>query len=199
MKPRRRLKKRKKVKLCLDIATVSSQLRVHLQKFNAQLSLEWQWRWVEVFFFFFVLQRQQDFLIVLFLKLKRLLFDFDSVSLKPIAPELLWLLVAQKSLACGWAALTVGWRLPYCGPTTFLPFKASSALSGLLRSQEHRAIAVAPPFLAHNSVTVINTSTDTVLSINNNIPVWPKIWCSGWWVNPWPIFMVPAPVELPLS
>lgn len=73
-----------------------------------------------------------------------------------------------------WAALTVGQRLPYCGPTAFLPFKASAALPGPRRSQEHRAIAVAPPFLAHNSVTVINTSTDTVLSINNNIPVSPR-------------------------
>lgn len=61
-----------------------------------------------------------------FFKFKRLLFDFDIVSLKPIALELLWLLVAQKSLACGRAALTLGQRLPYCGPMTFLPFRAYS-------------------------------------------------------------------------
>lgn len=135
-------------------------------------------------FWFFLSYSVNKIFSLCFFKFERLLFDFDSVSLKPIALELLWLLVAQKSIACGWAALTVGQRLPYCGPTTFLPFKASSAPSGLLRLQEHRAVAVAPPFLAHNSVTVINTSTATVPSINNNIPVWPKIWCRGWWVSP---------------
>lgn len=108
-------------------------------------------------FFSFLSYSVNKIFSLCFLKLEWLLFDFDSVSLKPIALVLLWLLVAQKSLDCGWAALTVGQRLPYCGPTTFLPFKASPALSSLLRSQEDRAIAVAPPFPAHNSVTVINT------------------------------------------
>lgn len=37
--------------------------------------------------------------------------------------------VAQQSSACGQAALTLGQRLPYCGPTAFLPFRASSLSS----------------------------------------------------------------------
>lgn len=185
MKPRRRLKGGRRVKLILDIATVSGHFEFAHGTTNAQLSLEGQRRWVVFSFVFFFLSYSVNKIFSLcFFKFEWLLFDFDSVSLKPIALELLWLLVAQKSIVCGWAALTVGQRLPYCGPTTFLPFKASSTPSGLLRLQEQRAVAVAPPFLAHNSVTVINTSTATVLSINNNIPVWPKIWCRGWWVSP---------------
>lgn len=63
----------------------------------------------------------------------------------------------------------------------------------LLSSLERRAAAVSSPFLAHNSTAVINTSTDTVPSINNNIPVWPKIWCSGRRVSHDLFSMVPAP------
>lgn len=36
--------------------------------------------------------------------------------------------------------------------------------------------AVQPDFLAHDSPTVINTSNDSALSINNNIPVWRAEW-----------------------
>lgn len=39
---------------------------------------------------------------------------------------------------------------------------------------------VSSTFLAHSSMTVINTSTDSVLCINNNIPVWLVGWSGGW-------------------
>lgn len=83
--------------------------------------------------FFFVSKHRQDNLIILS-ELKQLLFDIEKANLKPTAVQLLRLPVAQKSLACGCAALTValGQLLPFCGPTTFLLFKASSALPGLL-------------------------------------------------------------------
>lgn len=57
------------------------------------------------------------------------LFDFHCVPETNGPGALLWLLVdwlAQQCSACGRAALTLGQRLPYCGPTTFLPFRASS-------------------------------------------------------------------------
>lgn len=100
---------------------------------------------------------------------------FDSLcALTNGLGALLWLLadwVAQQCSACGRAALTLGQRLPYCGPTTFLPFRASSPSLPVPLTGAQRAV-VSSTFLAHSSMTVINTSTDSVLCINNNIPVW---------------------------
>lgn len=107
-----------------------------------------------------------------------------------------WLLVdrvAQQCLACGRAALTLGQRLPYCGPMTLLPFRAYSASPMVLLAGAQRAV-VSSTFLAHNSMTVINTSTDSVLSIKNNIPVWLVGCCSGWRVRHDLFSVLPAPV-----
>lgn len=114
---------------------------------------------------------------------------------------LLWLLVdrvAQQCLACGRAALTLGQRLPYCGPTTFLPFRAYSPSPPVLLTGAQRPV-VSSTFLAHNSMTVINTSTDSVLSIKNNIPVWLVGRCSGWRVSHDLFSLLPAPVVVGLS
>lgn len=112
-----------------------------------------------------------------------------------------WLLVdgvAQQCLACGRAALTLGQRLPYCGPVTFLPFRAYSPSPTVLLTGAQRAV-VSSTFLAHNSMTVINTSTDSVLSIKNNIPVWLVGCCSGWRVSHDLFSLLPAPVVVGLS
>lgn len=72
--------------------------------------------------------------------------------------------VAQQSSACGQAALTLGQRCAYCGATTFLPFRASSASLPVLLTGAQRA-AVSSTFLARSFMTVINTSNDSVLCI----------------------------------
>lgn len=90
--------------------------------------------------------------------------------------------VAQQCSACGRAALTLGQRLPYCGPTAFLPFRASSPSPPVLLTGAQRAV-VSSTFPAHSFTTVINTSTDSVLCINNNIPVWLVGLCGGWRVS----------------
>ncbi len=106
--------------------------------------------------------------------------------------------VAQQCSACGRAALTLGQRLPYCGTTTFLPFRASSPSLPVLLTGAQRAV-VSSTFLAHSSMTVINTSTDSVLCINNNIPVWQVGWCGGWRVSHDLFSLLPASVVVWLS
>lgn len=56
-------------------------------------------------------------------------------------------------------------RQHFCHLEPPLPLRLSSLL-------EHRGLVVSSTFPAHSSTTVINTSTDPVLRINNNIPVW---------------------------
>lgn len=101
-----------------------------------------------------------------------------NVCLKPMALERCcgcWLTVLHNSARI--VADTLGQRLPYCGPTTFLPFRASSPSLPVLTGAQRTVVS--STFLAHSSVTVINTSTDSVLCINNNIPVWLVGWCGG--------------------
>lgn len=103
---------------------------------------------------------------------------------------LLWLLVdrvAQQCLACGRAALTLGQRLPYCGPTTFLPFRAYSPSPPVLLTGAQRPV-VSSTFLAHNSMTVINTSTDSVLSIKKQHSSLASGTVQRVAGQPWPIF-----------
>lgn len=72
--------------------------------------------------------------------------------------------------------------------SAFLPFRASFlslplALQCVVvpHTGGERSVATSAS-LAHSSMTVINTSTEPQLCINNNIPVWLLAWGGGRWV-----------------
>lgn len=105
-----------------------------------------------------------------------LVFDFDCVLL-------LWL-VGQQCLACSRTATALGRRLPYCGPMTFLPFRALSPQPPVRLAGAKKA-AVYSTFLAHNSMSVINTSTDSATEHWQQHSILASGMAAG---QPWPIF-----------
>lgn len=105
--------------------------------------------------------------------------------------------IAEQCLACGRPDLTLGQRLPYCGLVYISVIESLLSLSACPPHWSTEGCGLV--YFSHNSVSVINTSTDPARSIDNNIPVWPVGWCGGWQVSHDLLSLLPASVVVGLS